>query len=585
MLNALSMGLATGDRAGHARVIGSFERQGFACVARIEWAGGHVLGWGDPRQQHVEDCVVRAPHGTACCLGPLWYAGKFGTAALAALIEDSHAGRQIDEAVLRGNFVLFLHTARHCVVFNDGLGFARLYTSPDGRFHSTSWLATCAYAGKVALNEPAAIEYVLLGASHSSETVASGITTLPPATGLDLTSSVRYDRPRVWEGAAAAAAATLDDAVARMTAHFATVFEETSAAFPGQVRTALSGGFDSRLILAGLLSRGNRPGLFVYGNAASGDVPIARAVAGSVGLALDVIDKGALDAQVPPPDLERLVSSALFFDGLPNDGIDDAGADQQTRLRQSSAGRLELNGGGGEIFRNYFHLPDWRYSAMDIVRAFYRGFDRGVLRQAGALAAYERRMAESIARAIGVPGNDFALPLDRHRLELAYPLFRCHHWMAVNNSVALRYGYYATPLIDPVSTAMAWQLPLRWKNAGLLEARLIKAMHPGIAGQMSEYGFRFSDGPHARVRWQAWMDRSRPVWLRPLIGSAGRRLRRRMVAPGWLAHCRTLLPGEWCVDHLLDLARLTDSRALARALAVEVVWRKLLPSGSVPGSA
>ncbi len=519
---------------------------------------------------------MRTPHGTACCVGPLWYAGKFGTAALAALIEDSHAGRPIDEAALRGNFVLFLHTARHCVVLNDGLGFARVYTSPDGLFHSTSWLATCAYAGQVALNEPAAIEYVLLGASHSNETVASGITTLPCASGLDLTRRARYDRPRVWDGSAGAAAATLDDAVTRMAAHLATVFEETATAFPARIRTALSGGFDSRLILAGLLSRGHRPGLFVYGNAASGDVPIARAVADSAGLALDVIDKGALDAHVPPPDMERLVASALFFDGLPNDGIYDAGADQQTRLQQSADGRLELNGGGGEIFRNYFHLPAWRYSAMDIVRAFYRGFDRAVLRQAGALAAYEKRMAASIARAVGETADDFIRPLDRHRLELAYPLFRCHHWMAVNNSVALRYGYYATPLIDPLSTAMAWQLPLRWKNAGLLEARLIEALHPGVASQMSEYGFRFSDGPNLRARQQAWLDRSRPVRARPLISSAGRYLRRRTLAPTWLAHCRALLPGEWCVDHLLDLTRLTDNQALARALAIEVTWRKLL---------
>jgi len=43
-----------------------------------------------------------------------------------------------------------------------------------------------------------------------------------------------------------------------------------------------------------------------------------------------------------------------------------------------------------------------------------------------------------------------------------------------------------------------------------------------------------------------------------------------------LAYCRAVLPGEWCMDRLLDLQRLPDNQALARALAVEVAWRKLL---------
>src|SRR3546814_4014069 len=73
---------------------------------------------------------------------------------------------------------------------------------------------------------------------------------------------------------------------------------------------------------------------------------------------------------------------------------------------------------------------------------------------------------------------------------------------------------------------------------------------------MSEYGFRFSDGPHARGRFHAWMSRSRPVFARPFINTAGRCLRRSAVAPTLLAYCRAVLPGEWCMDRLLDLQRL-----------------------------
>lgn len=577
MLNALYVSVTGANPEGVRRASGSMQRQGFAPGPRLDWTGGAITTWASPFQLEAENLELHTPLGSAYCVGPLWYGGKFGKAALGLLVEDSSAGRQIDEASLRGNFVLFLRTAHRCLVLNDGLGFVRLYTSPDGLFHSTSWLATCAYAGRVGLNAAAAVEYVLLGASHSDETVADGVTTLPLGSGLDLTRNVRYERTRVWDSTVAAIPATLEAAVEQVAAHLAAVFAETAAAFPSRTRAAISGGFDSRLILAGLLASGNRPELFVYGKETSGDVSIARSVAGSVDIPLELIDKSALDAQLAPPNLERIVTNTLFFDGLPNDGVYDPGADQQTRLDQTAGGRLALNGGGGEIYRNYFHLPDRRFSATDLVRTFYRGFDRSVLRQPDALLAYENRIATAIACAVGGSSHDLTQPVERSQIELAYPLFRCHHWMAVNNSVAVRHGYYATPLADPVAVALAWRLPLAWKDAGLLEARLIDALHSGVARQMSEYGFRFGDGPHARARLYAWMSRSRPVFARPFINTAGRCLRRSAVAPTLLAYCRALLPGEWCMDRLLDLQRLPGNQALARALAVEVVWRKLLP--------
>src|SRR5699024_3065769 len=110
------------------------------------------------------------------------------------------------------------------------------------------------------------------------------------------------------------------------------------------------------LIVAGLMACGEQPALFVYGSGSCRDVAVARAVARHAGLSLDVIDKAAMDCGRPGPDMACLVANALFFDGLPNDGIHDAGSDRLTRLQQTADGRIALNGGGGEIFRNYFHL-------------------------------------------------------------------------------------------------------------------------------------------------------------------------------------------------------------------------------------
>ena len=576
MLNALSVTLYGADCSASQRVASSMERQGFLPAPGAKWSGGTLTAWAHPAQQAVENLDVRTLAGVACCVGPIWYRGHFGNGALSLLLDELGGPGQIEEFELRGNFVVFLHAGDQCLLMNDVLGFVRIYASSDGLFYSTSWLATCAYTGSVGLDDAAASEYVLLGASHSDRTVARGITTLPLAHALDLTGPRLRSRlaEEIWEETHHPA--SFDAAADQICDYMQTVSMEVAMAFPARTRAALSGGFDSRLIIAGLLACGNHPELFVYGDSNSEDIPIARSVANSAGVPLDVIDKNVLNQRFPLPDIERLVDSALFFDGLPNDGIYDPGADEQTRLAQTAGGYLALNGGGGEIFRNFFHLPDRTLRAVDIVRAFYRGFDPKVFRCPDGLSSFEDNLVASIMRSLGMTNPSASQRLKREQVELIYPLFRCHHWMSVNNSVATRQGYYVTPLTDLNTVRLACSLPLSWKNAGRLESRLVAKLHPVVADQLSTYGFRFSGGPGWRAHFSEWAACMRPVSARPLISAARRRLRKVGVTPAMLAHGRSLLPGEWRLDPVLDLEKLPDNQAFARALAVEIAWRELV---------
>lgn len=579
MLSALTVAL-DGDAAGAARAAASFERQGMVLALRHAWRGGEIQAWSQPAQRDVTDCFVRTADGAACCVGPLWYRGVFGAQALRRMLDEVAEGDQIpgiDETRLRGNFALFLHKGSRAWLLNDALGFARLYASADGRFYSTSWLAARAYTGDTEIDEAAAIEYVLQGAPHSERTVARSVAKL--AIGHALALNERRPIPRFPMGlwACAPAFGTIDAAVSALDGHLRTVFAEIVSTFPGRVSAALSGGFDSRLIVAGLLACGERPALFVYGGQGSEDVPIADEVARGEGMSIRAVDKDALNRGLPEPGIEDLVRCALFFDGLPNDGIDDRGADRDTRIEQSAGGALALNGGGGEIFRNFFHLPNRRFRARDIVCAFYRGFDPAVFRRRDGLAAYEAGMTASIARSVGLGDSEVGSLLAREQTELVYPLFRCHHWMGLNNSVALRQGPFMTPLVDLQTVRAACMLPLAWKNAGLFEARLITSLHRSIASRPSAYGFRFSDGPDLRARWVEWSTGMRPVFARPLINAARRRLRKGAASAEVIARYRKLLPGEWRLDGVLDLQHLPDDVSLARAMSVELVTRELSP--------
>src|SRR6185437_2122930 len=316
MINALSVSLAGADGDRLSRAARSMQRQSFEMALRTDVEGGTLCAWSHPAQREVANGIFQSASGIACCVGPLWYRGRFGLEALPLLLEEVAERGCVDEVALHGNFALYLRAGDHHWLLNDALGFVRIYASADGCFYSTSWLAACAYLGRFELDNASAVEYVLLGAAHS------------------------------------------DQAVEVADAHLRRGFEEIATAFPGAVNAALSGGFDSRLIVAGLLASDAMPRLFVYGPPRSADISIAKAVAAAVNLTINVIDKTAMDGASPPSDVDSMIRSGLFFDGLPNDGLHDTGADQRTRLQQNAAGCIALNGGGGEVFRNFFHLPN-----------------------------------------------------------------------------------------------------------------------------------------------------------------------------------------------------------------------------------
>jgi len=575
MINALSVSLAGADGDGLARAARAMQRQGFEAALRIDVEGGTLCAWSHPAQREMANGIFQSASGIACCVGPLWYRGRFGLEALPLLLEEIAERDCVDEVALHGNFALYLRAGDHHWLLNDALGFVRIYASVDGCFYSTSWLAACAYLGRFELDNASAVEYVLLGAAHSDQTVARDVTLLPLGHGYDLAHRktwFRFPGGMIPEGPGFR---SFDEAVEVADAHLRREFEEIVKAFPGAVNAALSGGFDSRLIVAGLLASDAMPRLFVYGPPRSADTSIAKAVAAAVNLPISVIDKTAMDGASPPSDVDSMIRSGLFFDGLPNDGLHDTGADQRTRLQQNAAGCIALNGGGGEVFRNFFHLSNRYFSAESIVRTFYRGFDPAVFRQPGALADYASRLAANIEALPGIRERRHGDRLDRSAVELAYPLFRCHYWMGANNSVSVRHGYYATPLVDLAKVRLAHHLPLAWKDAGRFESRLIAALDRRVAEQLSVYGFRFADGPGWQARLSEWANCMRPVSTRAFINAAGRRLRGMAVSPDMIRHHRMLLPGEWRLDSLLNLERLPDNFALARALAVEVVGREL----------
>jgi hypothetical protein len=101
-------------------------------------------------------------------------------------------------------------------------------------------------------------------------------------------------------------------------------------------------------------------------------------------------------------------------------------------------------------------------------------------------------------------------------IEAVYPLFRCRYWMGKNNSVNNRLGPALTPFIDANVVPDALKLPLRYKNSGLFEARMIREISPSLAKHMSDYGHGFDIDPPLARRLHDAMVYLRPPRLRRL---------------------------------------------------------------------
>jgi asparagine synthase (glutamine-hydrolysing) len=65
--------------------------------------------------------------------------------------------------------------------------------------------------------------------------------------------------------------------------------------------------------------------------------------------------------------------------------------------------------------------------------------------------------------------------------------------MGRNNSVNNKIGFALTPFITQSLIERALRLPLRQKNTGRFEARLIREINPRLAAYPSAYGHSFAE--------------------------------------------------------------------------------------------
>jgi asparagine synthase (glutamine-hydrolysing) len=227
-----------------------------------------------------------------------------------------------------------------------------------------------------------------------------------------------------------------------------------------------------------------------------------------------------------------------------------------------------LNGGGGEIFRNFFYLPDRAFTATQLVWSFYSRYSPHWCSGEFAEAAYVRALAAKIADTVG--GGE---RLTREQVEYAYPAFRCGFWMGRNNSNNTRLGHAMTPFIDRDLVRLAVAVPLALKNHGRFEAGLIRALSPALAGYTSDYGHAFDREPPLSRILKDHATLLRPPWLRRYTYRL--RYRKALLRPAWLEpHMlqRVLDVRMPVMSQFFHLGRVNDPEVFARIATLEYLF-------------
>lgn len=526
-----------------------------------------------PKRQASEPALQQFPDGDfvyAC--GTLIYDNMVGKPAAAAFYREC-AARSAPRDKALGHYAVTLRKGGETEIVLDGSGGFLVFYDTARRIASSSFLAVAAALDRLTLGTQGACEYVFNGVVSGDATVFDEVLLAPVNGTIAVGAQGLEIRPQPLPVPTTVSAEEFETLVQQSMDLLDRYFAAVVAGFGSRVTCALSGGYDSRLILAMLRRHGVSPRVYVYGPPGDKDVCLARAIAEGEGFTLDVVDKDR-ERNVAPDEFGSVARhNFLASDGYTWAGIFHNGAEIAQRASRVSGNALALNGGAGEIWRNFFYLRDRTYSPREILWSFYSQFDPESCTAVFDQEAYFRRLEDKLEALIGCPRQSLPRPL----VEWLYHYFRCRAWDGRINNLNNTFGYVALPFLERSVTEHASVIPIGWKNHGAYEAELIRRADPRLASYPSGYGHDFSGPPPLARRLADYGTYLRPPWLRRFAYRVKNRVRRAGELPDYLQqeYRDVALPGGVTVmNELFQLDRVADPAQTARILTLEYLVRQ-----------
>uniref|UniRef100_A0A832MIX7 asparagine synthase (glutamine-hydrolyzing) n=1 Tax=Eiseniibacteriota bacterium TaxID=2212470 RepID=A0A832MIX7_UNCEI len=465
----------------------------------------------------------------------------------------------------------------------NGLRPVYVHDGPEALVVASEAKAIPAALGRNAVPDADALcDLWTLGHCAGLRTLFAGVSLAPPGAALAWSADRR--ETRAWP-APAFSEARGGDARAAAEA-LAGALETTLRAYRARAPRAvlaLSGGMDSRAVLA--VARGLWPDLegVTFGDAASPDVALAVEIAARAGLPLARV--------APEPDAFARWAPWVVWRG---DGMLSAihghGMDA---LIARAAGRAALNGIGGDFLLGAFLRPDHLRGAADPARA--TAFVRASRRFHGE--ALEDVFQPAVLRARTAPTDavlaELFAPLAGRRFGNALTLYWLRHYAPRITALGLGledpWATQLGPLADPWFVRAAAGVPLELRFMSRAYRRMLTELAPRLAAVRWERTGVRADRPwplHAAARWArrcGLLARPRPAvdHAAAFRGPLAAWLRETLLGPR--ARGGGLLQPAYVERALGDHLAGRANRAAELSLAVTVeLWRRAFAEGEGP---
>lgn len=461
-----------------------FHRSGFGEPVRIE-DPAYVLDYYPKHARAVEDLVCFGDSDFIASSGIFIFGGRAGPDALRLFWQEpDHAAALAD---CRGHFALIERRAGRTTLVRDPLGAYEVYHDRSLNIVTASFLALAQSLRRPTVHAAACLEYVFNGVTFGKETPVEEIQRLDIGEAIILDSTPRIVRQRVTTLCPDESSTPLSEQLAQNIAVLQEFLAGLVKAFHGRIKLSFSGGYDSRLLLALLRAQRVTPSLFVYGSESAHDVRIAREIAAAERIPLEHVDKD-LFRPVTLDSFPGMVQQNFHWnDGFPQMGMFRSDAENMLRAERSGEHTLILNGGGGEVFRDFFKFGGRKISARSFVRCIFSHFDPEILATPLLHARFEEELIAKIEALLGTGDAK----LDPRTIDCLYPHFRCRSWFGRANSIDNRFGDSVLPYYDRRVVESALRVPLKWKHFGNFESRMIRELDQPLARYRSGHGFPF----------------------------------------------------------------------------------------------
>jgi asparagine synthase (glutamine-hydrolysing) len=523
------------------------------------------------RKSRIEsDNLLQFDNGDfVAAVGTCIYRKSIGQSALRQIFTDFNSGNLLFEEFL-GHFAIWIFSAGKLTVFNDYRGLYRICANQDRSIISSSFLAICESL-KTRTPEPQGVfEYLAFDSVYGDDSIIREVQILDdklvhqllprPANAGKTINLPEFDGRRKLTDQVHAA-------YGLVSAHFKTLAD----LFGNRQSLGLTGGYDSRLILAFYRQAGISPYIYVQGENSSTDVRIAKLIAAGENFAIRHEENEARVEFSIGNFPAQAKAAYLYLDGLPHMGLFDdwALASEQRRLiaRPES---LRIYGMGGEYFRATFAARDRPLPLDAYIDILFSKTDFSSFSGLLDKRSFAKRFGEKLSRTFELDGDRISRP----QMDLAYRDWRLTGSAGPQMTLQNERAFAMTPFAEPIYPHVSAANPIALRNHGRFEAELIKLADPKLASYTSAYGYAPVDGPGTRAIVKTYLKQRLPRSIRPLVYQKMRGANQHGQPPFYLApdYLAAVFP-DGCpnVAPFIDLQSITNHRVLSRALTLELI--------------